>query len=76
MEFQNLTQGNMTMIQYWENFTNLLNYVPQYQGDEWFCIYKFIMGLKPHIGAKLDMHKPQTMNEVFQKATKYEQKLQ
>lgn len=66
----------MTMIQYWKNFTNLLKYMPQYQRDKWFRIQKFIMGLIPHIEAKVDMHKPQTMNEVFQKATKQEQKFQ
>ncbi|XP_057835020.1 uncharacterized protein LOC131045453 [Cryptomeria japonica] len=27
-EFQNLTQGGMTVTQYWEKFTNLLKYVP------------------------------------------------
>lgn len=37
-KFQNLTQGSMVVTQYWENFTNLLKYVPQYQGDEHFRI--------------------------------------
>ncbi|XP_059064261.1 uncharacterized protein LOC131856486 [Cryptomeria japonica] len=34
IEFQNLTQGGMSVTQYWEKFTNLLKYVPQYQMDE------------------------------------------
>ncbi|XP_059067625.1 uncharacterized protein LOC131858408 [Cryptomeria japonica] len=75
-EFQNLTQGSMSVTQYWKKFTNLLKYVPQYQMDERFYIQKFILGLRTHIGAEVDIHNPLTMVEVFEKATKQEQKLQ
>ncbi|XP_057824996.2 uncharacterized protein LOC131036985 [Cryptomeria japonica] len=76
IEFQNLTQGSMSITQYWEKFTNLLKYVPQYQMDERFCIQKFILGLRTDIGAEVDIHNPLTVEEVFEKATKQEQKLQ
>ncbi|XP_059068993.1 uncharacterized protein LOC131859367 [Cryptomeria japonica] len=75
-EFQNLTEGSMSVTQYWEKFTNLLKYVLQYQMDERFYIQKFILGLRAHIGAEVDIHNPLTMVEVFEKATKQEQKLQ
>ncbi|XP_057859629.1 uncharacterized protein LOC131068464 [Cryptomeria japonica] len=75
-KFQNLTQGGMAVTQYWEKFTNLLKYVPQYQMDERFRIRKFISGLRTHIGSEVDIHNPFTMEEVFVKATKQEQKLQ
>ncbi|XP_059066263.1 uncharacterized protein LOC131857594 [Cryptomeria japonica] len=75
-EFQNLTQGGLTVTQYWEKFTNILKYVPQYHMDERFHIWKFILGLRTHIGVEVDIHNPLTMDGVFEKATKQEQKLQ
>lgn len=44
--------------------------------DKRFPIRKFILGLRTHIGAEVDMCNPLTMEEVFEKATKQEQKLQ
>ncbi|KAH9322122.1 hypothetical protein KI387_016761, partial [Taxus chinensis] len=52
--FQNLTQGKLTVTEFWERFTKLLKYVPQYQTDEKFRIRKFIMGLNPVIGGEVD----------------------
>lgn len=75
-EFQNMTQGSLTVVQYWENFTNLLKYVSQYQSNECFQIQNFILGLRPHIGAEVDLHNPHTMEEAFEKAIKQEQKLE
>lgn len=69
-EFQNLIQGNMTIIQYWKEFANLLKYMPHYQEDTLFCITKSILGLKLQIGADVDMHDPQTIDEAFRKAIK------
>ncbi|KAH9292052.1 hypothetical protein KI387_042767, partial [Taxus chinensis] len=55
-EFQNWSQGRLTVTEYWEGFTKLLKYVPQYQADEKFRIRKFIMGLNPIIGGEVDVH--------------------
>ncbi|XP_059073184.1 uncharacterized protein LOC131874001 [Cryptomeria japonica] len=73
-EFQKLTQGNMTVTQYWEKFSHLLKYVPQYQTNENFRIRKLILGLRPQIGVEVEMHSPETMATTFEKATMQEQK--
>ncbi|XP_057849324.2 uncharacterized protein LOC131060195 [Cryptomeria japonica] len=44
--------------------------------DERFCIQNFILGLRTHIGVEVDIHNPLTMNEVFEKSTNQEQKLE
>ncbi|KAH9293368.1 hypothetical protein KI387_041430, partial [Taxus chinensis] len=74
-EFQNLVQGKLTVTEYWEWFTKLLKYVPQYQTDEKFRIWKFIMGLNPMIGGEVDVHSPTTMEGVVEKSIRQEQKL-
>lgn len=60
--------------EYWE-FTHLLCYVPIYLKDECFPIRKFILGLNSTIGGELDMHGPTTMDLVYEKSIKQEQKL-
>ncbi|XP_059075316.1 uncharacterized protein LOC131875260 [Cryptomeria japonica] len=72
-EFSNLTQGGMSITQYWEKFTNLLKYAPQYQMDERFRIQKFILGLITHIGEEVDIHNPLTMEEEFTKEQQRQQ---
>ncbi|KAH9311643.1 hypothetical protein KI387_026678, partial [Taxus chinensis] len=74
-EFQNLSQGKIIVTEYWERFTKLLKYVPQYQTDENFMIQKFIMGLNPIIGGNVDVHSPTTMEGVVEKSIRLEQKL-
>ena len=74
-EFQNWSQGRLSVTEYWEGFTKLLKYVPQYQADEKFRIRKFIMGLNPIIGGEVDVHGPTTMDGVVEKAIRQEQKL-
>lgn len=71
-EFQNLRQGELSITQYWEKLTQLLKYVPLYNQDECFHIQKFILGLKPQIGAEVDLHSPQSMDVAFEKAIKQE----
>ena len=46
-----------------------------YQKDEKFRVRKFIMGLNPSIGGELYVHGPTSMETVFEKAIKQEQKL-
>lgn len=65
----------MAITQYWEKNSHLLKYVPQYQINENFRVRKFILGLKPHIGVEVEMHSPETMVAVFEKATMQEQEL-
>lgn len=74
-EFQKLAQGDMTVTQYWENFSHLLKYVTQYQMNDNFKVCKIILGLKPQIGAEVEMHSLETMVATFEKATMQEQKL-
>ncbi|KAH9325806.1 hypothetical protein KI387_005984, partial [Taxus chinensis] len=66
-EFQNWSQGRLTVTEYWEGFTKLLKYVPQYQADEKFRIRNFIMGLNPIIGGEVDVRGLTTMEGVVEK---------
>lgn len=46
-----------------------------YQKDEWFRIRKFIMGLGSQIGGEVDVHDPSTIDLVYEKSIKQEQRL-
>lgn len=63
------------MNEYWEKFTQLLKCIPMYQKDEKFHIRKLIMDLNVQIGGEVDVHGLATMDFVYEKAIKQEQRL-
>ncbi|MQM05786.1 hypothetical protein Taro_038606 [Colocasia esculenta] len=53
-EFLTLTQGSMSVLEYEARFAELSKYAPHIVADERRKVKKFIMGLKPSLGTRLD----------------------
>jgi hypothetical protein len=66
-EFFELKLGNMTIDEYERSFLELLKYVP-FIKDEAVKIQRYLSGLPPSIGDKIQYDDPKTMEETIRRA--------
>jgi hypothetical protein len=66
-EFFELKLGSMTIDEYERNFLELLKYVP-FIKDEAVKIQRYLSGLPPSIGDKIQYDDPKTMEETIRRA--------
>jgi hypothetical protein len=75
-EFFKLKLGNMTIDEYERRFLELLKYVP-FIKDEAVKIQRYLSGLPPPIGDKIQYDDPKTMEETIRRAKcLYEQQIE
>jgi hypothetical protein len=65
-EFFELKMGNMTIDEYKRRFLELLKYVP-FIKDETVKIQRYLSGLPPSIGDKIQYDDPKTMEEMIRR---------
>jgi hypothetical protein len=65
-EFFKLKLGSMTIDEYERNFLELLKYVP-FIKDEEVKIQRYLSGLPPSIGDKIQYDDPKTMEETIRR---------
>jgi hypothetical protein len=65
-EFFKLKMGNMTIDEYERSFLELLKYVPLVK-DEAVKIHRYLSGLPPSIGDKIQYDDPKTMEETIRR---------
>lgn len=73
--FQDLRQRDLFINEYWENFTWLFKYIPQFQEDEKYQIGKLITGINNQIGGLVDVLTPTTMGEAYEKVVRQNKKI-
>ena len=66
-EFFELKLGNMTIDEYEWSFLELLKYVP-FIKDEAVKIQRYLSGLPPSIGEKIQYDDPKTMEETIRRS--------
>ena len=66
-EFFELKLGSMTIDEYERSFLELLKYVP-FIKDEAVKIQRYLSGLPPSIGDKIQYDDPKTMEETIRRA--------